>query len=228
MENLVYLLLLALWLAVAFANQDTSTFKKYPDSCTSAKPKKNGVVKIQVDGKIYSVYCDVKTAGSAWLVIQRREDVSVNFFRNFASYQQGFGDVNNDFFIGLNTLNVLTAAKPQELYIHLEDFEGRTRYAKYSEFAIGNGANLYGLNVLGTVTGTAGDGLTYHKGKKFSTFDRDNSNATFTDNAAFYTGAWWYGDDHRRLVSVFERGTYIENIYNNYLHDMLSHFFVVI
>lgn len=198
MKYLVYLLLLTLWLAVGFANLDVIPFKKYPDSCTSAKPKKNGVVKIQVNGKIYSVYCDVKTTGSPWLVIQRRVDVSDNFFRNFSSYQQGFGDVNNNFFIGLNTLNALTVATPQELYIHLEDFEGQTRFAKYSQFAIGNDANLYGLNVLGLFTGNAGDGLSYHKGRKFSTFDQDNSNATFTDNAAFYTGAWWYGDDHRR------------------------------
>lgn len=193
MKTLVHVLLLALSLTVAFAVEEVSLFKKYPDSCTTAKPKKNGIVKIQVNGRIYSVYCDVKLTGTPWLVVHRREDVAVNFYRNYSSYQQGFGDSSGAFFIGLDTLNALTVAKPQELYIHLEDFEGQSRYAKYSQFAIGNVANAYGLNVLGVYSGTAGDGLSPHKDEKFSTFDRDNGNSTTTpDNAAYFAGAWWY------------------------------------
>lgn len=193
MKSLVQFLLLALWLTVAFAVAEVSLFKKYPDSCTSAKPKKNGIVKIQVNGSVYSVYCDVKTTGLPWLVIQRRESVDVNFYRNYSSYQQGFGDLNRDFFIGLDTLNALTAARVHKLYIHLEDFEGQSRYAEYNRFAIGNMANAYGLNVLGDYSGTAGDGLFYHKGYKFSTFDRDNGNSTTNkDDAVYFTGAWWY------------------------------------
>lgn len=198
MKSLVHILLLALSLTVAFAVEEVSPFKKYPASCTSAKPKKNGTVKIQVNGRIYSVYCDVKLTGTPWLVIQRREDVSVNFYRNYSSYQQGFGDSSHNFFIGLDTLNALTVAEPRELYIHLEDFAGVSRYSKYSQFAIGNEANAYGLNVLGAYSGTGLDGLSYHKGFKFSTFDRDNGNSTIiVDNAAYFTGAWWYSNARR-------------------------------
>ncbi|KAH8299731.1 hypothetical protein KR044_005059 [Drosophila immigrans] len=199
MKSFVFILLSVLWLALATAefNSSLSLFKKYPDSCTSAKPTKNGIYKIKVDGVLMSVYCDVKLAGAPWLVIQRRSDVSVNFYRSWSAYQHGFGDLDKSFFIGLNTLNLLTISQPHELYVHLKDFEGQTRYAKYDQFAIGNEANLYGLNTLGSYNGTAGDSLTYQKYMKFSTYDRDNDNST-RDCAVLNTGAWWYNDCHFR------------------------------
>ncbi|XP_034107131.1 ficolin-1-like [Drosophila albomicans] len=197
MKSFVCILLSVLWLALASAefNSSISLFKKYPDSCTSAKPKKNGIYKIQVNGVLLSVYCDVYLAGSPWLVIQRRSDVSVNFYRNWVAYQQGFGDISSSFFIGLDNLNLLTVSQPHELYVHLKDFDGQTRYAKYDQFAIGNEANLYGLNTLGNYSGTAGDGLKYHLNMKFSTYDRDNDNST-RNCAVDYTGAWWYKTTH--------------------------------
>ena len=37
----------------------------------------------------------------------------------------------------------------------------------------------------------AGDSLTYHDGRAFSTYDRDNE-ADWRNCAAQYHGAWWY------------------------------------
>lgn len=203
MRASLYILLSVFGLALALAelNSDAKLFKKYPDSCTTAKAKKNGIYKIQIKGgEVMSVYCDVSVTGSPWLVIQRRVDVNINFYRDWKSYQQGFGDLQNSFFIGLDKLNALTVAQPQELYIHMEDFMGQTRYARYSSFAIGNSANLYGLNSLGSFSGTAEDSLSIHLGMKFSTYDWDNDKLNKSNCAVQYTGAWWYNDCHSRLV----------------------------
>ncbi|XP_064551853.1 ficolin-2 [Drosophila montana] len=188
----VILSVLCLTVAAAQSFADITPFKTYPASCKEAKAKKNGIYKIQLKGEEpFNVYCDATMAGTGWLVIQRRVDANINFFRNWSAYQQGFGDLDGSFFIGLNKLNALTASQPHELYVYLEDFHGQSRYANYSAFAIGNEANLYGLNTLGIYSGNAGDALRYHQNMKFSTFDRDNDNSTI-NCAAQYSGAWWY------------------------------------
>ncbi|XP_060655510.1 ficolin-2-like [Drosophila nasuta] len=186
---------LCLTLAICEAFEDIVAYKKYPASCVEAKPKKNGIVKIQdprSNGSVpLEVYCDVSIAGSGWLVIQRRVDAKINFFRNWSSYQQGFGELDGGFFIGLDILHALTTSKTHELYVYLQDFTGQTRFAKYDSFAIGNESNLYGLNVLGNYNGTAGDALRYQQYMKFSTYDRDNDNSV-NNCAAQFSGAWWY------------------------------------
>ncbi|XP_034478796.1 fibrinogen C domain-containing protein 1-like [Drosophila innubila] len=190
----LHLILSALCLTAATCQSfaDIVPFKKYPASCQEAKPKKNSIVKIQLNGgEPFNVYCDVTTAGAGWLVIQRRVDANINFFRNWSAYQKGFGDLEGGFFIGLNALHNLTTSQPHELYVYLEDFTGQSRFAKYDNFAIGNESNLYGLNTLGKYSGNAGDGLRYQEYMKFSTYDRDHDNS-INNCAAQFSGAWWY------------------------------------
>ncbi|ALC42436.1 CG30280, partial [Drosophila busckii] len=165
----------------------------YPSSCLTTAIRTSGIYKIQVPGlAAFEVYCDADLAGIGWLVIQRRLNGSLNFYRNWQQYKDGFGVVQGEFFIGLDKLRAITALEPYELYVHLEDFEGVKRFAKYDEFAIGNEADDYALNALGAYTGNAGDSLRSHRKMKFSTYDRDND-AEFQRNCAFlHMGAWWY------------------------------------
>lgn len=50
----------------------------------------------------------------------------------------------------------MTANQMHELLIHLEDWDGNTKYARYSNFAIGNQDEGFPLRVLGPYDGTAG------------------------------------------------------------------------
>ncbi|XP_029295590.1 fibrinogen C domain-containing protein 1-like [Cottoperca gobio] len=48
----------------------------------------------------FMVYCDMSTDGGGWTVIQRREDGSVNFFRDWAAYRDGFGKTTGEHWLG--------------------------------------------------------------------------------------------------------------------------------
>ncbi|KAK2152876.1 hypothetical protein NP493_2397g00002 [Ridgeia piscesae] len=155
--------------------------------------------------KFVRVFCDMDSEGKAWLVFQRRQDGSVDFYRDWASYKKGFGNVNGEFWLGNDYLNDITSQGQYTLRIDMEDFEDERRYADYSTFAIGAEIEKYKLTI-GTYSGTAGDSLTIHHGFSFSTRDRDND-AGGSHCAQEYKGAWWYRScHHSNLNGLYLRG----------------------
>ena len=132
----------------------------------------------------------METDGGGWTVFQRRQDGSVDFYRYWTDYENGFGDLTGEFWLGLSKIHRLTKEGSNTLRVDLGDFEGNTAYANYSTFNVGDGSTEYILTV-GGYSGTPGDSLTSHNGMRFSTRDNDNDN--FGGNCAqSFTGAWWY------------------------------------
>ena len=137
------------------------------------------------------VYCDMVTDGGGWSVFQRRQDGSVNFYRNWIDYANGFGNFTGEFWLGLGKINRLTQKGFNSLRVEFGDFDGNAAYAKYSTFSVGDSTTEYTLTVGGH-SGTARDSLIYpHNGRKFSTKDNDNDNDVLNCPVAFH-GAWWY------------------------------------
>jgi len=163
--------------------------KSYLHNC--AEVKSNGIYEILHPNFIsspFKVACDANNRGGGWTIILRRMDGSVNFYRNWNAYKKGFGDLDGEFFLGLDKIHALTAEYSQELLVVLEDFQGAEKFETYEKFAIGNEDELYALHTLGKANGTAGDSLRTHYTTKFSTFDRvNNINGTEKCN-----GGWWY------------------------------------
>ena len=142
-----------------------------------------------------------------WTVFQRRRDGSENFYRGWADYVSGFGNLKREFWLGLDHIHCLTSAAPRpELRVDLADFQGNYKYAQYSFFSVGNSGTNYRLNIAG-YTGTAGNSLAYHNGMQFSTKDRDNDrysvgNCVTTDA---WQGAWWYNNCARSHLNGLYR-----------------------
>ncbi|XP_019854911.1 PREDICTED: ficolin-1-like isoform X2 [Amphimedon queenslandica] len=154
----------------------------------------SGVYTIKPDKlPAFEVYCDMSN-GSGWTVFQRRMDGSVNFYLKWADYIKGFGDLNGEFWLGLDKIHRLTATGNSSLHVDLEDFEGVSVFAHYSTFIVGGAHTSYTLTV-GGYSGNANDSLSGHDKMKFSTHDRDND--IYDGNcASAYKGAWWYHKCH--------------------------------
>ena len=129
--------------------------------------------------------------GGGWTVFQRRQDGSQDFYLFWMDYENGFGDLSNEFWLGLAQMHRLTASTAHtELRVDLEDFSLNTGYAKYTNFGIGDVSSNYTLTVS-SYSGTVGDRLTYHNNQQFSTRDRDNDKLNGRCAQA-HIGAWWY------------------------------------
>ena len=140
----------------------------------------------------------METDGGGWTVFQRRQDGSVDFYRNWTDYENGFGNLTGEFWLGLSKIHRLTQEGSNTLRVDLGDFDGNTTYAQYSTFSVGNSTTEYTLTV-GGYSGTAGDGLItdispsyVHNGMKFSTRDNDNDNTNYNHCAQYWRSAWWF------------------------------------
>ncbi|NWZ22068.1 TENR protein, partial [Asarcornis scutulata] len=157
----------------------------------------SGVYTISINGDLgqrVQVYCDMTTDGGGWIVFQRRQNGLTDFFRKWADYRVGFGNLEDEFWLGLDNIHKITSQGRYELRIDMRDGQDAA-YAYYDKFSIGDSRSLYKLRI-GDYNGTSGDSLTYHQGRPFSTKDRDNDVAV-TNCAMSYKGAWWYKNCHR-------------------------------
>ncbi|XP_022107417.1 fibrinogen C domain-containing protein 1-like [Acanthaster planci] len=130
-----------------------------PNDCSQALANgvtSSGVYTVQPvdDSGPFDVYCDMETDGGGWTVFQRRQDGSVDFYRDWVSYRQGFGDLNGEFWLGNDNLHRLTAQGACRLRVDFEDFENNTAYAEYDMFSVADGSDNYQLTAEG-FSGTA-------------------------------------------------------------------------
>ncbi|XP_020628699.1 angiopoietin-related protein 7-like [Orbicella faveolata] len=167
--------------------------------------KISGVYKIDPDGLgEFEVFCDHKTTSSGWTVFQKRLDGSVDFYRGWDDYKRGFGNLNGEFWLGLDKIHRLTKQRSR-LRVDLEDTIGKTAYAEYDFFDVASENSKYKLS-LGTYSGTAGDSLSYHRGSAFSTKDRDNDKYSGSC-ATIRKGAWWFNSCNQSdLNGVYYHG----------------------
>ena len=67
-------------------------------------------------------------------------------------YKNGFGNLNDEFWLGLDKIYRLTNKEYSRLRVDLEETTGNTAYAEYDMFAVSNEATKYKLS-LGKYSG---------------------------------------------------------------------------
>lgn len=172
----------------------------FPRDCSQAMlngDTTSGLYTIYMNGdkaQPLEVFCDMTSDGGGWIVFLRRKNGREDFYRNWKAYATGFGDRREEFWLGLDNLNKITSQGQYELRVDLRD-HGKSAYAVYDRFSVGDAKTRYKLKVEG-YSGTAGDSMAYHNGRSFSTYDKDTDSA-ITNCALSYKGAFWYKNCHR-------------------------------
>ncbi|CAG2192725.1 Angiopoietin-related protein 1,Ficolin-1-A,Angiopoietin-1,Fibrinogen C domain-containing protein 1,Ryncolin-1,Tenascin-N,Angiopoietin-related protein 7,Angiopoietin-related protein 6,Ficolin-3,Fibrinogen C domain-containing protein 1-B,Fibroleukin,Fibrinogen-like protein 1,Ficolin-1,Ficolin-1-B,Angiopoietin-4,Tenascin-R,Ryncolin-2,Techylectin-5B,Fibrinogen C domain-containing protein 1-A,Microfibril-associated glycoprotein 4,Fibrinogen-like protein A,Ryncolin-3,Fibrinogen gamma chain,Tenascin-X,Ficolin-2,T len=179
----------------------------YPRDCEDITESKSGIYRIYPsDIRGFETYCEKNIEEGGWLVFQRRQDGSVDFYRNWTDYKNGFGDLTGEFWLGNSKIHEITTKDEYELYILMEDLEGEQRYARYKTFYVGDVQSKFTLQV-GGYSGNAGNSLDTgaHNGQPFSTLDRDSS----SNCPKQYKGAWWYKNCHNsNLNGLYLNGSH--------------------
>ncbi|XP_069574432.1 tenascin-N [Brachyistius frenatus] len=159
--------------------------------------KKSGIYTSYINNdhsKPIEVYCDMDTDGGGWLVLQRRTTGKLDFMKRWRQYIAGFGDMTEEFWIGLDKIYELTNT-PTQYELRFDLGVGSERaYAVYDSFKIAPVKQKFKLTV-GKYSGTAGDAMTYHQGRPWTTVDSDNDIA-LGNCALTHRGAWWYKNCH--------------------------------
>ena len=146
-------------------------------------------------------YCDAVTDGGGWLVVQRRQDGSVDFNKGWIEYEEGFGSLTGELWYGLRPLHCLTSRGQWRLRIDFTFINGTKSYVSYNSFSVGPANSQYQLNISGFTGITSEDPFSSHplNHMKFTTKDQDNDkkdgyNCAIVGGGGKIPGGWWHNE----------------------------------
>ena len=153
-------------------------------------------------------YCDTISGGGGWLVVQRRQDGSVDFNRGWGEYEDGFGNLTGEFWYGLRALHCLNGQGGWEMRMDIKLANGTNIFLQYEQFKVASAKDKYKLTV-GGFQGTTTDPMAYHNGMYFTTTDSDNDQSS-SNCAQRYGpgGGWWYNNCFNIQPNVKYKGRY--------------------
>ncbi|KAH8272954.1 hypothetical protein KR026_003054, partial [Drosophila bipectinata] len=124
--------------------------------------------------------------GPGWMLVYRKNGNTNMLNRAYEEYATGFGDGkddNDNFFIGLEKLHLLTNKEPYEMYLMYHDY-------KCDNIVIGNRREGFMVKHIGECSGISY--MSLHQGTTFSTFDRDEDGHPDRNLAKDFGYGWWF------------------------------------
>ena len=174
--------------------------------------QQNGVFLISPNGiNPIKARCEFTNSGG-WTVIQYRYDGSQDFFQNYDTYIQGFGEVTKEHWLGLESIHQLTndiGGNPKDVRIKVDliDHNDHHEYAEYDDFYVYGLDKGYRANLGIKRHGDLYDSLTNIKGEKFTTFDNDQDRWGGGNCAVDIHSAGWFS----RCAYFNPNGRYYHN-----------------
>ncbi|KAJ1084795.1 hypothetical protein NDU88_004941 [Pleurodeles waltl] len=136
------------------------------------------------------VFCEI-TADAGWTVIQRRFDGSEDFDRVWEAYNNGFGNLTGEFWLGLQKVYDIARHGRHIMHVELHDWEETTKSIELL-FSLGGPDSGYELQVHGVVSGDLENAIGDVRPLLFSTRDRDQDLKPDLNCAKHLSGGWWF------------------------------------
>ncbi|XP_075053927.1 fibrinogen-like protein 1-like protein [Mixophyes fleayi] len=178
----------------------------YPESCTAIKKGSSGLYIVEpIKGKRILVRCDLGGPDGGWTVIQKNCRKNPRLWdTTWDCYKKGFGDLQNDHWLGNENIHLLSTQKLHHVRFRLHSAAGIQHIANYDSFSLEGENSCYRIR-LGRYSGNAGDAMTSgqpsagHDNMRFSTRDQDND-LSGSNCAYIGGGGWWY--DNCRFANL--------------------------
>ncbi|KAH3772100.1 ficolin-1-like [Dreissena polymorpha] len=158
------------------------------------------------------VYCDMETDGGGWTVFQKRFNGSVDFYRNFSEYENGFGFVDGEHWLGLKYLHEMASLGSYQLRLDIVRSNGSKGFDVYDNFILGPGPNYtfhIGSRLRFSGCRSLFEGSSFSPNdQSFTTYDHNYSRSI--NCADRFHGAWWYN----MCFNFNANGLYDPGIYN--------------
>ena len=161
MKIITQLVILTLSLLLVNAHDDINHYSTHPftapiRSCSDLRvfpPDRvpTGVYKMSMGTfATANVYCNMTTDNGGWIVIQRnRKNSQLSFNKNWREYEEGFGDLNKDFWAGLELIHTLTQRGQWEMRVDYQKNDKTWSYLNYNQFSVGSASEEYPLTIGG-------------------------------------------------------------------------------
>ncbi|XP_071837330.1 uncharacterized protein [Apostichopus japonicus] len=134
---------------------------EYPRDCHEVlsqcpSSRNDGVYVIKPDGypEPFEVSCNNSLGDGGWTVIQRRKDSSINFNRTWDEYENGFGFLSHEFWLGNEKISYITNQRKYQLRMDITTESGCSFFVTYETFRISDSFSHYKLVSTGEYTGT--------------------------------------------------------------------------
>ncbi|XP_035993828.1 angiopoietin-related protein 3 isoform X2 [Fundulus heteroclitus] len=165
----------------------------FPSDCSELferGERADGTYTIRPNGsEPFMVFCDM-SRGHGATVIQQRKDGSMNFDQPWEKYEDGFGDLQWEFWLGLKKTYSLASQGNYVLHIQLEDWKQNRHFMEY-RFHLEGPERSYAIQLI-HLSGSLPNPMNNHTGVVFSTKDRDNGSRWASRCAHPQSGGWWF------------------------------------
>ncbi|XP_025107601.1 angiopoietin-related protein 1-like [Pomacea canaliculata] len=124
-----------------------------------------------------------------------RRNNKINFTRSWREYREGFGNLSETHWLGLEQIHLLTSQnRSYRLVVQVEQPNGTLLQAAYNNFKVKDEKSLYQFTFdsIKLSPSPAGDCLSDLRGANFSTYDSDNDGDSSVNCASRHSGGWWF------------------------------------
>ncbi|KAA8589436.1 angiopoietin-related protein 4 [Etheostoma spectabile] len=152
----------------------------------------SGVYRIQPESsQPFNVLCQMTSEGG-WTVIQKRHDGSQDFNQLWESYKRGFGNLNGEFWLGLENIHSLSKQDQYVLQVEISDWAGERQQEARYQLQLDGEEKKFALHLESSSGVQEKIMTTGESGLPFSTADRDNDLAADVNCAELLSGGWWF------------------------------------